>query len=221
MKDLKKYFLIGDKVQIDYKDALGKQKEFVSQIVDIQEEEYIDVLIPIYKKRIVHLRHGSLLKIVSIKEDAIYELNTVLHEKLFGSIPLLRLKGISEVRKIQRRDYYRLKIFREIEVRLIIDLKEKKYGESFKGNLQDISAGGLMFSSIEYLNEKDLLEFNLDLNGLRKIVLGVIVRRILNNNYRYPYSYGVKYVDLNITDRNAINKFIFEEQRRLIKRGLI
>lgn len=220
MDDLKRYFRIGEKVQIDYIDALGEKKEFVSQIVNIQEE-YVDILIPIYKKRDVHLKQGSLLKLVVMKEDAIYELKTVLSEKLFGSIPLLRLKGISEINKIQRRDYYRLKIFREIEVRQIIDKNEKKYGESFKGNLQDISSGGLMFSTKEQFDEKDLLEFTLDLNDHKMVVLGIVVRRNLNESYRSPYSYGIKYVDLNMADRNAINRFIFEEQRRLIKKGLI
>ncbi|MDD3704562.1 MAG: PilZ domain-containing protein, partial [Clostridiaceae bacterium] len=138
-----------------------------------------------------------------------------------GSIPLLRLKGISEINKIQRRDYYRLRIFREIEVRQIIDKNEKKYGESFKGNLQDISSGGLMFSTKEQFDEKDLLEFTLDLNDHKMVVLGIVVRRNLNESYRSPYSYGIKYVDLNMADRNAINRFIFEEQRRLIKKGLI
>lgn len=112
-------------------------------------------------------------------------------------------------------------MFREVEARLVIDLEEEKYGESFKGNLLDISVGGLMFSSREYFNENDTLEFTLDLNGIRKVVLGVIVRRILNDSYRAPYSYGVQFKDINMADKNAINKFIFEEQRRLIKKGLI
>lgn len=78
-----------------------------------------------------------------------------------------------------------------------------------------------MFSSKKYLNENDTLEFTLDLNGIIKVVLGVIIRRTLNESYRAPYSYGVQYIKLNMADRNAINKFIFEEQRRLIKKGLI
>ena len=206
MKDIKKYFLIGDKIQIDYKDALGKQKEFVSQIVDIQEEEYIDVLIPIYKKRIVHFRHGSLLKIVTMKEDAIYEMNTVLHEKLFGVIPLLRLKGISEVIKIQRRDYYRLKYFKEVNARLVLDMKKGEYGESFKCNIQDISLGGIMLSTAKHLNDKDIIEINLDLDEKIKVVHGVIVRRILKESNKNIYFYGVEYVGLTKADSNNINK---------------
>jgi len=224
MKHIKKYFKIGDKVQIEYWDAVGELRQYVSQVVDIhdgQDEEFIDVLIPIYKNMDVNIRQGTILKLIVFKGDAIYEIRTILYKKLFGSIPLLRLKATSEVIKKQRRDYYRLKIFREIEARLVIDPEEKKYGEKFKCNIQDISAGGLMFSSREYFNQNDLLEFALDLNGMIKVVKGVIVRRTLNESYRAPYSYGVQYVDLNPADINAITKFIFEEQRRLIKKGLI
>ena len=224
MKGLTKYFNIGDKVQIEYWDPVGELRQYVSQIVDIhdgQDEKFIDVLIPIYKNMDVNIRQGTILKLIVFKGDAIYEIRTILFKKLFGSIPLLRLKATSEAIKKQRRDYYRLKIFREIEARLVIDPEEKKYGEKFKCNIQDISAGGLMFSSREYFNENDTLEFALDLNGPIMVVQGVIVRRILNESYRLLYTYGVQYINLNMADRNAITKFIFEEQRRLIKKGLI
>ncbi|HQO43370.1 MAG TPA: PilZ domain-containing protein [Bacillota bacterium] len=224
MKELKKYFNIADKVQIEYYDKVGELRQYVSQVVDIhdgQQEEFIDVLIPMYKSMDVNIMQGSVLKLIVFKGDAIYEIRTIVYKKIFGSIPLLRLKAISEIIKKQRRDYYRLKIFREIEARLVIDPDEEKYSETFICNLQDISAGGLMFSSREYFNENDTLEFALDLNGPIMVVQGVIVRRILNESYRLLYTYGVQYINLNMADRNAITKFIFEEQRRLIKKGLI
>jgi c-di-GMP-binding flagellar brake protein YcgR len=164
---------------------------------------------------------NDLLKIVTMKEDAIYEMNTVLHEKLFGVIPLLRLKGISEVIKIQRRDYYRLKYFKEVNARLVLDMKKGEYGESFKCNIQDISLGGIMLSTAKHLNDKDIIEINLDLDEKIKVVHGVIVRRILKESNKNIYFYGVEYVGLTKADSNNINKFIFKEQRRLIKKGLI
>ncbi|MEA4849759.1 MAG: flagellar brake protein [Clostridiaceae bacterium] len=221
MLDLKKYFLIGERVQIEHVDLVGELHVYVSQIVDIHDNDYIDVLIPIHKKRDVHLKPDTILKLILLKGDAIYEFRTVLLEKLFGGIPLLRLKVVSEVNKIQRRDFYRLKVMKEIEARLVEDLKAKKFGESFKCNMHDISAGGLLFSSKQELSENDILEFTIDLNGKKHIVFGAIVRRTLNENRKAPYSYGVMYVNTNMTERNAITKFIFEEQRRLIKRGLI
>ena len=221
MLDLKRYFSIGEKIQIKYLNAAGQLNEYVSQVVEIHGNDFIDVLIPIHRKRDVYLRQDSVLKVIISKEEAVYEFRVVLHEKLFGRIPLLRLRVLSELNKIQRRDFYRLKIMRDIEVRLVENFKEKKYGEQSKCNLLDISVGGLLFNSRKEFKEKDMLEFILDLNGKKLIVFGIIIRRTLNDNFRAPYSYGVKYVKMSEPERNVIMKFIYEEQRRLIKKGLI
>lgn len=221
MLDLKKYFAVGEKIQLDYKDIGGLSHEYVSQVVEIVGNEFIDVLIPIHQKRDVYLRQDAMLKVILSKGEAVYEFRAVLHEKLFGRIPLLRLKVLSEVNKIQRRDFYRLKVFREIEARRIIDLEQENYGERFKCNLHDISAGGMLLSSKEDLQEGEMIESSLDLNGKKVVVYGIIVRRILTDNHKAPYSYGVKFDRMKEYERNVITRFIFEEQRRLIKKGLI
>lgn len=221
MLDLKKFFAVGDKIHLNYLDARDHFNEYISQIAEIHGNEFIDILIPIHRKRDVYLKEDTILKIVISKEEAVYEFRAVLHEKLFGRIPLLRLKVLSEVNKIQRRDFYRLKIMRDIEVRLVLDLKEKKYDEQHICNLLDISVGGLLFNSRKEFQEKDMLEFTLDLNGKKLTAFGTIIRRTLNDNFRAPYSYGVKYVNMNTREREVITKFVYEEQRRMIKKGLI
>ena len=221
MLDLNKYFTVGEKIQLDYIDVSGQLHEYRSQVIEIFDNDFIDVLIPIHKKHDVYLRQDIILKLVISKGDAVYEFKAVLYEKIFGRIPLLKLRLFSDVKKIQRRDFYRLKLMRDIEARLVEDLKERKYGERFKCNMHDISAGGLLFSSNKELQENDKLEFTLDLNDKKLIVFGIIVRRTPTFNFRTAYMYGVKYDRMSEFERNAITKFIFEEQRKLIKKGLI
>lgn len=221
MPDLKKYFSVGSKIQIDYLDAAGQLQSYTSQVVEILDDEFIDVLIPIHKKRDVYLKQDAMLKVIVTKGEAVYEFKAVLHEKLFGRIPLLRLKVLAEINKIQRRDYYRLKVLKDIEARLVEDFKEKKFGETFKGNLHDISAGGLNFSTRKELQENDMLELTLNLNDKKLVVYGIVLRRTLTNNYKASYAYGVKFEKITEAERNEIVKYIFEEQRRLIKKGLM
>lgn len=221
MSDIKKCFSIGDKIQIDYVDAVGSVRKYVSQVVNVLDDDFIDVLVPIHKKQNVYIRKGSILKLIASKGDAIYEIKTVLVDRIPEGIPLLRLKGISEIHKIQRRSFYRLKYFKEVNARLVLDMKKGEYGESFKCNIQDISLGGIMLSTAKHLNDKDIIEINLDLDEKIKVVHGVVVRRILKESNKNIYFYGVEYVGLTTADSNNINKFIFKEQRRLIKKGLI
>ena len=221
MPDLKKYFTIGERIQIDYIDARGILQHYNSQVVEFYDNDFIDILIPIYRTQDVSLRQDSILKLIISKGEAVYEFKAVIYEKLFGRIPLLRLKIISEVNKIQRRNSFRLKMMRDVEVRLVKGLKERKYGEKFKCNLNDISAGGLLFSSNEEFQENDMLELSLDLNDVKLTIFGVIVRRTLTVSYRAPYAYGVRFESMSELDKNKITKFVFEEQRKLIKKGLI
>ena len=100
-------------------------------------------------------------------------------------------------------------------------MKQRKYGERFKCSLHDISAGGVLLSSSKELQEKDILEFTLNLNGKKLIVFGIIVRRTMMNNSKATYFYGVRFDRMSEFERNEINRFIFEEQRRLIKKGLV
>lgn len=220
MLDLRKYLSIGDKIQMHYIDAVGFLNKYVSKVVDIQDSGFIDTLIPIQKKRDIYLKEGAVLKLKAVKEEAIYEFKVVVYEKLFGRIPLLRLKVISDVNKIQRRSFYRLRIMRDIEVRLVEDINNKKFGEPLMCTLLDISSGGLLFSCRKEFKEKDMLEFTLDLRSSKLTVIGIILRRTVSEEKPY-YSYGVKYVNLSAFDKDRITKYIYEEQRRLIKKGLI
>lgn len=221
MRDLKKYFTIGEKIQIDFIDTRGKLHEYASQVVELSSNDFIDILIPIYKTQEVSLRQDNIIKLIISKGEAVYEFKAVVYEKLFGRVPLLRLKIVSEVNKIQRRNFFRLKMMRNIEVRLLEDAEEKRYSEKLKCNLHDISAGGLLVSTNKEFQVGDMLELMLDLNSTHLIVYGMIIRRTYTVSHKAPYAYGVRFEKLNESDKNKITKFIFEEQRKLIKKGLI
>ncbi len=221
MFDLKKYFTVGEKILMEYIDTSGHLHGYTSQVVELHHNEFLDVLIPIHKNQDIYMKQDTLLKLIVSRGEALYELSAVLNEKLFGRVPLYRLKVLSEINKIQRRDFYRLKLLRDVEAAQVEDLKARKYSERFTCNLHDISAGGVHISSSKELQEKDMIEFTLNLNGKKLVAFGIIVRRTLTENTRAPYAYGVKFDRMSDFERNEITKYIFEEQRRLIKKGLV
>lgn len=221
MPDLKKYFSIGERIQIDYIDSRGQLQEYRSQVADMHGEDLMDVLIPIHRNQDIFLRENSIIKIVTPKDEAVYEFTAVVTEKLFGRIPLLRLKIISEVNKIQRRNFFRLKLIRDVEVRQVEDLREKKYGEKFNCNLLDISTGGVLITTNKDFQEGDMLELKIQLNEAELVAYGIIIRKTLTVSHKAPYSYGIMFDKMNESDKNKLTKFIFEEQRKLIKKGLI
>lgn len=221
MLDFGKYLQVGEKIQLQYRDANNNIHEYTSQVVEYYSNDMLDILIPLYKNQIVYLRNEAKLKVIIPKGEAVFEFYAQIVEKLFGKIPLLRLRVISEVDKIQRRNFFRLKLIKEIEGRRVINLKERKFGDRFKGNMLDLSGGGLLFNMMTELEEKDMIELSMILSDKKMTLFGIIVRKSLTTNAKAPFLYGLKFDRLSEFERNEIMKFIFQEQRKLIKKGLV
>lgn len=221
MQEFKKHFGAGEKIHVEMINGYDKH-QYVSQIVENYDNGIFDILTPVHKSRIVYFSNASIIKISTVKGAAIYEVEAKVLEKTFGRIPMMRLVVASNLNKVQRRDFYRLRTIVDISIRRAINLNEKKFGEKFSGTALDISAGGLLLNTNKDLEENDLLEMTLNLISERELVLfGIIVRKQYNSVTRFSYEYGIKFQNVSDFEKNEITKFIFEEQRKLIKKGLV
>lgn len=219
--DLNKYFKIGDRIQIVPKNR-EKKHEYISQIAGIYDG-YMDVLNPIYKSSLVYFRNDELLSVVIPKKEAVYEFKSKVTERSFGKVSLLRLKILSELNRVQRRDYYRLKITRTIELKKInTNKKEEENNGYYEGILADISGGGVLFFSKLELNLNDLIKLKISLDENKTFELnGIIKRKEFNIEKSFLYEYGAEFKNMKRIDRDILIKFIYDEQRKLLKRGLI
>lgn len=221
MQDKNKLLIPGEKIQLVVLDELNGYQH-LSKVEHINDDGTIDVLIPITKNQMLYIKNDSILKVIAVRDSAIYEFKAKIVNKLFGVEPILRLAVISDVIKIQRRNYYRLKVIKTIRVRRAINLKEKLFEEYFNASLIDLSGGGIGFTCHKAFNENDIVEINMELNSNIINLFGKIVRKELNDrSYKEIYLYGVHFEKITEIERNSIMRFIFEEQRKLAKKGLI
>lgn len=221
MQDNNKFLIPGEKINLMVLDEYNNC-QYLSKVIQIHENGTIDVLIPISKSHMLYIRKNTFLKVVAARDSAIYEFKAKLVNKIFGKEPLLQLERVSEVIKIQRRNYYRLKVLKSIKVRRVVNIKEKLYEEYFSASLIDLSGGGIGISSIKKLEENDIVEINMELNTNIVNMLGKVVRiELLLKTQHDMYSYGIHFEKITEIDRNSIMRFIFEEQRKLAKKGLI
>jgi c-di-GMP-binding flagellar brake protein YcgR len=220
MQEINKFINMGDRINLLVLNDYDKN-QYVSKIDSINEDGTIDVLIPISKSKIVYIKNDTVLKVVISKEGAIYEFKAKIINKLYGTIPLLKLMIVSDVEKIQRRNYFRLKSLKTIKIRKIVNLKEKLFDEYFEATMVDISGGGLAFSTQVELEINDSIELSLDLTLNSINLLGKIVRADKDESKVKKNSYGVNFEKISEIERNIIMRFIFEEQRKLAKKGLI
>jgi c-di-GMP-binding flagellar brake protein YcgR len=220
MQEVNKFLYIGARINLLVMNNYN-QSQYVSRVDNINEDGSIDVLIPISKRKIVYINNDTALKVIIASEGAIYEFKAEIVEKLFGVVPLLRLKRVSDIQKIQRRNYFRLKATNKFKIRKVINLKEAIYNEYFEVTMVDISGGGLAFNAEIELDINDLIEVNMDLNSKTINLLGKIVRADKDEDKAKMFSYGVNFEKIAEIERNVIMRYIFEEQRKLAKKGLI
>lgn len=222
MASLSKLISIGDKIQVK---EISKKRvsSYASQISDIKNDNNIEILLPMLKNNAVYISDGEKLEIVITKQEAVYEFMAEVIATIYDNIPLLKLKAISEPKKIQRRNYYRLKIVKPIKYRIIdTSLNSGTEDDFYKGILLDISEGGIMFCTKKEMEFNDVLEIETDLNNGNIIkVRGTIVRKQYNTEKTFLYEYGVKFQNVARADKDILMKFIFQEQRKLLKKGLI
>lgn len=221
MFDFKKHLIIGQKIQLEL--AINNEtRQYLSQIEGYSNDDTIEILTPISQNRLVYLPNDTTLKVIIFKGDAVFDFKAKVIEKKLGTIPTVKLQIVSGLNKTQRRNYFRLKVIKDMEARLVENLKENKFGEKFKGNMLDISAGGVLMIASKELQEGDIVEFALPLSSGKNIILfGKIVRKSYTVNAKYKYEYGLQFENISEFERNEITKYIFEEQRKMIKKGLI
>lgn len=222
MTSLSKLIKIGDKIQVKEIDKKSTNS-YVSQISDIKNDNIIEILFPMIKNNTIAISDGEILELITTKQEAVYEFIAVVVGIRYDNIPVLQIKIISEPKKIQRRNFYRLKIVKPIRYRIFDTSGDsEKVNEYFEGILLDISEGGIMFYTKKEMDLNDLLDLEIDLDTDSIIQLkGIIVRKQYNTEKSFLYEYGVRFQNPTRTEKDVLMKFIFQEQRKLLKKGFL
>ncbi len=218
---------IGKRLEIELFDEFDERAGpvFASKVEWVEDENAIYISAPIYENVLVPVKVGTNLNAYFVHEGNLYLLKTViLDREKRDNIALLKLKAREEIIKFQRRRYFRLEI--ELPVKLweldpLAELqgRERKF---FKGITRNISGGGLSVLLTEEIKPEKLLEIELEVGKRHIKFVGKVVRsERFENGKAFKYEIGVDIKKIKDQDREAIIKFIFREQRKLIKKGLI
>lgn len=209
-------------------------KTLVSKIYDIVDETQLKIAMPIYDGRIIPLPVNGRFDVTFFSSGGLYNSAfTVIERYKENGLYILVVELIYELKKIQRRQYYRLECVMEVEyVKIDEDffsqntefndgILEDKFEECAKTKaiVMDISGGGIRYASEEQLtpNSFVIVKLNLKLNNNQTLfgVVGKVLssRRVRNNNDMYEQR--IEYSDINGRTREKIIRYIFEQERRL------
>ncbi len=218
---------LGTKLEIELLNNLGEKIEpfLASKFEWAETQDMAFIGAPIHEGLLYPVHIGSTMDLLFINKFDYYTFNAkVIERRVSENIALLKVKLLGDIKKIQRRQYYRFECSRQMDYRLHEGSDPGDTDVKYtNGVTRDLSGGGLCFVTVPKLEMGKLLECELFLDTAKSVkFVGRIVRvSKLPSEQKFDYEIGLLYEGIENRDREAIIKFIFEEQRKLRKKGLI
>lgn len=237
---ISKYVSIGDRIDIETivkssKDAeTTERKIYRSQVYDFDTEDRIKIGMPMEQGKLVLLPVDEEYNLCFYTPSGLYQcLGRVAERVKNDGIFILIFELTTDIRKYQRREYYRLNCVLNMKSTMINENDVSHLSEKVhfidtdltfdNGTMVDISGGGARFiSKVKYPKDSNILfAFDLFVNNQLtsyKLIGKVLVSQEISNR-EGEYEHRVVFVNIMNDDRESIIKYIFEEERRIRRRG--
>jgi c-di-GMP-binding flagellar brake protein YcgR len=199
---------------------------FISQFEWAAKEDVAYIAAPIHEGNIYPVRLGSKLNGYFINKDDLFKCKAiVLDRTVRDNLAYLKIELKGDIEKIQRRQFFRFDYSVPITYRIVTSMNPEVNQKIpfIKTITRDLSGGGLCLLLEEKVNIGEQVECELPVNN-EKVVrfFGKVTRSSMRDpEEKYKFEIGVSFRKIEYKDREAVIGFIFEEQRKLRKKGLI
>ena len=222
---------IGDKIDIRILQQVEKEKNegimakvYKSRVQDIKKDNLLEVSMPIYAGKMVILSVGIRYECIFYTKNGLYRCVAQVkeHYKVDGLYMLL-LEPKSPLEKFQRREYFRFECAMDIEYYKITEDEAKI--EEIEELKRHLSGGGIRFMAEEEGKKGEYLFISMLLRSLDNNQLLEIAGRVLSCNRvegdrgKKKYEYRVQFLTRDQKKREAIIKYIFEQERKNRQKG--
>lgn len=234
---IEKYISPGQKIELkavrrtNAKDENVSEKTYSTKVCDILSEDRIEVFMPIEQSKLILLPVDGEYEMFFYTDTGLFEcVGRVIDRYKGNNVYILLFELETNLRKYQRREYYRYSCALDMDARNLCEEEVKENDASKSGFhlvpglplkrsiIADISGGGLRFVS-DYKYDKDsfiLCRYHLMIKGNSRdyeIVCKILdVKEIPNKPGEYEHR--VQYMNLDNDEREEIIQFIFDEERR-------
>ncbi len=234
---LSKFITLGNKIELQAVDRGGEDSQpkiYHSSVHDILSEDSLEIVMPMEQTKLILLPVDSVYDLVFYCENGLYQcFARIVDRYKSNNVYILVVELTSNLRKYQRREYYRFSCALEMAARNLMEDEvqaiEKKVPYILQPGLPlkrsvivDISGGGLRFISSQQYETGSFVycSYHLITNGTQKQydVVGKVLSAKELDNRPGAFEHRVQYYNLDVDTREEIIKFIFEEERRSRRR---
>lgn len=237
---LSKFISPGDRIEMQRVERLkGAQAEesrriYLSSVHEIIAADQMEVVMPMEQTKLILLPVDTEYDVTIYGQTGLFQcFARVVDRYKSNNVYLLALELTSNLRKHQRREFYRFSCALEMCSRTLEEEEIKAVDEKRpyaltpglpikRSVIVDISGGGLRFLSTQRYEPESMLycSYYLLKNGEKKQI--EVVGKVLTvnelENRRGTYEHRVQYVNVDVDTREQIIQFIFEEERKNRKR---
>lgn len=236
---LSNFIKMGDKIDLQaiersVGDQTENRKTYASSIYEIVSEDTLEIMMPVEKGKLILLPVDSEYNLVFYGEGGLYQCFARIVDRYKSSnVYILVVELTSNLRKYQRREYYRFSCVldmcaRNLQEEELDSLEEIAPYELTPGLplkqsvIVDISGGGLRFLSSQMYEPESMLYicYNLlvgDENRKYEVIGKVLSAKKLENRPG-TWEHRVQYYNMDKKVREEIIKYIFEEERKSRKK---
>lgn len=225
---------IGKDVSEEAADDMQEVKRiYSSQVYELLLENRIEITMPMEKAKLVLLSMGG-------RFDAYFYTPKGIHQAFIevvsrckrDNIYLLTVELTSKLRKVQRREYYRYSCALDMKARSLdpveleaFERKERIFLQELpmqKAIIADISGGGIRFVSTAIYEKNSFLycSYQIVVNGKTKEYNHI--SKVLEINemeaQANAFQYRVQFYSISKQEREEIIRFIFDEERKNMRR---
>ena len=227
------------------------RKQYISQILDYMEGDRIKLAMPMEAGRMIPLTVGDFYEVCFYTDTGLFQSSIeVVDRYKEENVHVMIGEFNSDLEKCQRRQYYRLEHIIDInyryytreeeilERRLMVNdfaneearMSCKKILNEVKNNwlmatITDISGGGVRFNSSTLHKTSTLLYLRIPIlqDGVERIfeLKGEVVNSAVLAKKTDYYETRVKFVDIDRDEREQIVRFIFAQERKMLRRSTI
>ncbi len=219
---LSKFVSNADKIELW---SLDKQldnghKIYHSAVHTILSEDTMEIMMPTEQSKLLLLPIDSEYEMFIYGATGIYQCFVRITERYkSNNVYILVVELTSDLRKYQRREFYRFSCALEMHARNL----EEEDGPVERSVIVDISGGGFRFVS-EHKYKPDSLvycTYHLSEDGKRKKyeIVGEVLAVKEWENRPGVFEHRVQYHNLDVETREEIIKYIFEEERKERKKA--
>lgn len=204
-------------------------KTYISQVQSILSGERMEIVMPMEGTKIVLLPVDAVFDMYLTTFSGLYQCFVrIIDRYKSNNVYILAIELTSNLRRYQRREYYRFSCALEMKSRelqeeevKVVDTADEYLipGLPLKQSvIVDISGGGLRFLSNQQYMPGNLIYINYKLMIKDKLkdynVVGKVLAVRPSENRKGVYEHRVQYINMGTDDREEIIRYIFEEERK-------